>query len=110
MYDFNEQYFEVTITDAHVICADPLGKQVKMAWADLQAVIIETNDSGRFGSDVVWRLKGSAHDCVIPLGASGEGDLLDRLLQLTGFDNEMFMRAMQSRSIREFVCWRKPLK
>ena len=80
----------------------------KVTWDDLEAVMIETNDTGPIGDDVIWILAGSKGGCLVPSGAEGEQQLLARLQELEGFDNQAVIDAMGSVDNARFVCWRKP--
>src|SRR5688572_14639923 len=81
--------FIVTVDDTRIVCRRPSGHEESVAWADLETVIVETNDTGPPGADVWWILAGreGRGGCVIPQGATGERELLDALQRLPGFDN-----------------------
>jgi hypothetical protein len=74
-------------------------------WDDLKIVVIETNDEGPYSADVFWYLAGEQTGCVVPLGATGEDDMVKRLQALPGFDNEAFGKAMASTSKHRFIVW-----
>ncbi|MFM9845514.1 MAG: hypothetical protein ACKVOI_21320 [Dongiaceae bacterium] len=78
-----------------------------MALGDLAAIVIETNDSGPWGDDVVWHLLGRAEGCClsIPQIAEGFAPLLERLQRLPGFDNKEVIAAMGSSTLNAFLCW-----
>jgi hypothetical protein len=98
----------VTFDDESVTCQRPKGKTESVRWKDLAAVIIETNDTGPFGTDVYWLLLGrdGASGCVIPNGATGEKELVNRLQQLPGFDDNSVIAAMGSVTNQSFLCWK----
>jgi hypothetical protein len=104
-----ESQFIVRTTDAEVICQRPDGQEERIAWDDLQAFIVETNDAGPFAPDVFWILVGSSPSsgCIFPQGATGERAVLERLQALPGFDNEAFGRAMCSTDNASFPCWKR---
>ena len=79
-----------------------------MTWEGLRAVILETNDTGPVGIDVLWILVGVDSGCVIPMGAAGSEGLLGRLQRLPGFDSEAVIRASSSVENRQFLCWERP--
>ncbi len=85
----------------------PDGHEGALRWDDLGVVAIETNDSGPLGCDVWWVLVSFRGDsgCVIPQGATGEDQLLSRLQELPGFDNEALVSAMSSVENERCVCW-----
>lgn len=102
-----EKKFSVKITTDSITCRHPDGQVEMVEWNDLQAVLLETTDEGPFAMDVFWILVGARSGCVIPQGADGEAELLDRLQQLVGFDNQMVINAMLSTDNQRFLCWRK---
>ena len=55
---YPEQAFTVTVSDEGVACRRPNGEVEAVRWADLRAVLIETNDEGPIAPDVFWILVG----------------------------------------------------
>lgn len=104
-----ERYHVLGITDTFVICYRPDDTSERVDWADLQKIEIRTTGDGPFAPDVFWILHGTADDCTIPQGASGEKQLADLLLALPGFDHEAFIQAMASTQEATFTCWTKSL-
>jgi hypothetical protein len=102
-----ERKWVVTISESEVSCTRPNGKVEFLKWDDLEIVAIETTDEGPYVADVFWYLAGKQSGCVVPLGATGEDQMIKRLQSLTGFDNEAFSQAMASTSNRRFTLWRK---
>ncbi len=102
-----ESRFIVLLSDSEVVCERPDGKVERVAWADLQKVEVITTGDGPFAPDVFWLLHGTEGGCAIPRGATGEGQLLDRLWALPGFDRRAFITAMSSVSDRRFLCWQR---
>lgn len=102
-----EAAWTVTMTDALISCARSSGKVESVAWDDLKEVAIITNDEGPFAIDVMWLLVGNESGCVVPLGATGEAALVEKLQTLPGFDNEVMIEAMSSTVNRKFVCWQR---
>jgi len=78
-----------------------------LAFGDLAAVVIETNNAGPWGDDVIWHLLGRAEgSCLsIPQIAEDFPLLLERLQRLPGFDNEQVIAAMGSAALNAFLCW-----
>ena len=101
--------YVVTIDDRRVTCRHPSGREDEIAWDELDEVIVETNDTGPWGTDVFWVLLGhkSRTGCVIPQGATGERELLGALQRLPGFDNKQLIAAMTCTENRAFHCWRR---
>lgn len=103
-----ESSYLVRIHPDEIVCHHPDGSQEKVAWEDLQKIEIITTDDGPFAADVFWLLHGSHSGCVIPQGATGHGELLERLQVLPEFDNGALIEAMGSTSNAVFACWVKP--
>jgi hypothetical protein len=78
-----------------------------LAFDDLAAIVIESNEKGPWGEDVIWHLLGRAEgNCLsIPQTAEGLSPLLERLQRLPGFDNQQVIAAMASSSLNAFLCW-----
>lgn len=72
----------------------PGGRVEEGNLAGVTGVAIETNDTGPFGSDVIWHLNVDGRLVSYPQGATGEGALLSALQRLPGFDNEAVIQAM----------------
>jgi hypothetical protein len=104
-----EASYVVHLSDTEVRCDRPNGSVERVAWDDLQAVIIHTTADGPALPDVFWILVGTSADsgCVIPQGATGDAALLERLQKLPDFDNEAFIRSMTSTDDQEFLCWKR---
>ena len=104
---WSECQFRVEVNETEIVSHRPGGKIERVAFADLRAVIIETNDLGPVAPDVLWILLGDRPEsgCVYPQGATGEQDAMNALLKLPGFDYEQFFRAMKSTDNASFLCW-----
>jgi len=75
-------------------------------WDALTEVALMTTSQGPFEEDVFFVLTyDDGSNQSIPLGA--ENDLLPRLQQLPGFDNETFIRAMGVSEEGISVLWRR---
>jgi hypothetical protein len=110
MADLYESKWVVSVDARGVVCRHPSGREDSVLWDDLESVIIETNDSGPWGIDVVWILVGRQNQggCLIPQGATGDKELLKWFERLPGFNNEQFIAAMCCADNKAFVCWRRP--
>ena len=88
---------------------DPEGEETTLALAELNGVMIETNDSGPFGADVWWLLFGADDRVAVafPQGASGEQPAIDWLTGLPGFDHDAMTMAMGSTANAVFPVWRR---
>ena len=84
-------------------------EETSVALAELNGVMIETNDSGPFGADVWWLLFGADDRIVVafPQGASGVKVAIDWLIGLPGFDHEAMIMAMGSTGQVVFPVWRR---
>lgn len=85
----------------------PDGKTEALRWEDLQEVGIWTTDEGPAQEDVYWMLIGTDGGCAVSGSAEGIKELLKRLQQLPGFDNEAVIKAMGCTSNNKFVCWKR---
>ena len=104
-----ESSFIVAVTDEGVTCSRSSGLVESVTWDDLKEVSIVTNDEGPIAIDVMWLLVGERGGCVVPQGATGQGELLTRLQGLEGFRNDAMIEAMSSVTNRKFLCWQKQL-
>jgi hypothetical protein len=102
-----ESRFVVRVSDAEVRCERPDGKVERVGWTDLHKVEIVTTADGPRHPDVFWVLHGTDGGCAIPQGATGDGELLERLQALPGFDHGAVIEAMTSTSARRFLCWER---
>lgn len=104
---YPECLFSVVVTETEIVNHRPNGEMERVAFAELIAVIIETNDSGPMGTDVWWILVGNSPEsgCVFPGGATGEQDAVKALQSLPGFDDGQLIKAMTSTDNARFVCW-----
>jgi len=101
-----ESEFIIETNDEIVSCKNPDGTVESILWPELKAVIIETNDGGPFVPDAFFLLIGEQSGCVIPLGATGEEKLLDKLLSLPGYNYKEHITAMASTENARFLCWK----
>src|SRR5688572_4567481 len=69
-----EAAWVVSIEDDKIRVADPAGEVRGIVKQELAAVLIETNDSGPWGSDFWWLLLAANKNlaCAFPQGATGE--------------------------------------
>src|SRR5687767_7649093 len=79
-----ERKWVVTVSESELTCKRPNGEVESLNWDDLQVVAIETTDQGPHIADVFWYLAGKQSGCVVPLGATGEDDMVKRLQTLPG--------------------------
>jgi hypothetical protein len=100
----------VTFDGERVVRRMPDGREESVRWDQLVSVEVVTTDEGPFLDDVFWLLvgEGERSGCAVPSEAEGAKELLKRLQQLPGFDNEKFIEAMGSTSNARFLVWRRP--
>jgi hypothetical protein len=102
-----ESKWAVNVSDTQVSCTRPTGHVESLNGDDLNTVVIETTNAGPYAADVFWYLVGEQTGCVVPLGATGEDEMVKRFQALPGFDNEAFSEAMTSTSNRKFIVWQR---
>jgi hypothetical protein len=83
------------------------GTTASIHWDDVQRVVIRTTDRGPFDDDVFLVLVTCSRSYVIPQQAAGAKELLSRLQQLPGFDNEAVIESMGCTDNRDFPCWER---
>jgi hypothetical protein len=103
-----EIQYIVALSDVDVSCTHPDNSVERVAWQDLQSVEIVTTDDGPPATDAFWVLRGTTSSCVIPQGATGERQLVERLQELPGFDHEAVIEAFGKTANGRIVCWRRP--
>jgi hypothetical protein len=94
----------VAFDEDRIIRPSPDGRTEIATWIELQEVEIMTTDEGPFAEDVYWMLKATSGRCAVPGKADGMNELLSRLQQLPGFQNEAVIEAMGSTNNATFVC------
>ena len=99
----------VNVTDDEIAVTDAKGEVRGIAKAELAGVVIETNDSGPWGSDFWWILLRADRSmaCAFPQGATGEKAAMDWLLGLPGFDHGELIRASGSTGNAFFTLWER---
>ena len=97
----------VSFDDQKIMRQMPDGRIESVRWDDLVEVGIVTTDEGPFTDDIFWILKGRSGNCAVPSEADGMKELLFRLQQLPGFNNDAVIEAAGSTSNASFQCWRR---
>ncbi|CAN5282337.1 hypothetical protein BH09PSE6_BH09PSE6_11880 [soil metagenome] len=104
---FPECLYVVTVRDGRLSVERPDGSIESVGIDTLGEVLVTTDDSGPFGSDLWWVLVASDNTrCTYPGGATGEKEAIHWMQQLPGFDNAALIGAMGSTANATFVCWR----
>lgn len=99
----------VSFDDKVITRTLPDGTIETVRWDDLQEVGVVTTDEGPWVEDVYWILTGTNGGCAVSGGAKGMKELLTRLQQLPGFDNEAIIKKMGTDN-NQFVCWKRRLE
>lgn len=95
----------VTVDDVTITYQSPQGDAQSFPWADLEAVEIEATTK-IFGS-LRYVLKGPTGTLNVPEDAKGFAKLRDRLEELSGWDNEALISALEETAPATLVAWRK---
>ena len=81
----------------------------QVRWDELNKVEILTTDDGPFVEDVFFLLHGEGENgCAVGQCEANGTELLSRLQELSGFDNEQLIAAMGSTQNARFLCWERP--
>jgi hypothetical protein len=95
----------VTFDATGVICRFVNGEVQSIEWRDLRSVVIRTTSDGPFVDDIFWNLTGDTGCCVVPSESFGMKELMKRLGDLPGFNDEAVIAAMCCAEDKEFSCW-----
>lgn len=101
-----ESDYIVEVTASYIRSTRPDGTVEEIPWEEITGFEIETNSLGPFAPDVFWVLRADGRFCTVPQGATGDGELLEQLEKLPGFDNGKFIDAVASTSDATFKIWR----
>lgn len=90
---------------------DPDGTRRTVPMAALAAIAIETSDYGPDGRGAWWLFYGQDEDIAftLPLGARGEGGMVEHFAALPGFRHHVYAAAVRSPEVDTFVIWQRPL-
>lgn len=101
-----ESKWLVEINEIEIRTIDYDGLETKLQVSDISQIIIETNDSGPWETDVWWRVLGKEIILSIPGGATGESKMLECFQKFPEFNNEELIKAMSSTANAKFSCWK----
>ncbi len=101
-----ESKWLVEINRTEIRTIDYEGLETKCKINDISQIIIETNDTGPWGTDIWWKILGKEGFLSIPGGATGESEMLENFQKFPGFNNEELIKAMSSTDNAEFICWK----
>lgn len=71
----------------------------------IDEIIIITNDRGPYGEDIFWMLAGGDEGLVFGQGWPGADALVEKLMELPGFDHKKMIDAMGSVGEGRFSVW-----
>src|ERR1700749_4898760 len=84
-----EDDFEVTITELSVKVTHPSWTRTpEIEWNKIEAIWLSNTDQGPWLPDIWLVMAGHGQSCIIPHGAKGFIEALERLSKLDGFDND----------------------
>jgi len=99
-----ENKFIVEVTDTTFSVANPDGTVAAISLKDITSIIVETNDTGPWGTDVWFIIAGQdGKSCAYPMGATNDLLALDYYTTLPSFE----LKGMNSTENAQFVCWEK---
>ncbi|MCE9611997.1 MAG: hypothetical protein K8R23_17505 [Chthoniobacter sp.] len=99
--------FRVTLSADGVTCERPDGRVERVTWDDLRCVEMLNTPDGPYSPDAFWILHGVAAGCVIPWGATGDRELLERLQKLPHFDSKAIIDGATTTEYKRTVLWKK---
>ncbi|MEQ8699674.1 MAG: hypothetical protein RLT05_24330 [Bauldia litoralis] len=97
----------VSVDEDRILFIRADDSEVAIAWSRLDAVSIQTTDTGPFQDDLFWLLESGGERHRIPSETPGVDDLMRAVQKLPGFDNEAIIDASTSLEPRVFECWRR---
>jgi hypothetical protein len=100
-----ERKYLVSVSDHSIALTDPHGSVASIPWPELASVCIVTTSLGPWVCDYWYVLSGIATECSVPLGATGQEQLVERLHALPGWDFEQELQALGSATENRFLCW-----
>src|SRR5215510_5435884 len=74
----------------------PAGEATQIQFNEIKGIVIETNDSGPWGADVIWHITDGKITIHFPMGATGEKEVVNELMKIEGFDHQEMINAMGS--------------
>ncbi|MBX7492001.1 hypothetical protein K3163_02120 [Qipengyuania sp. 1NDW9] len=102
--------WSVEIAEDHITTSDGQGEVHQLPLADLEEVVIATDDSGPWGADVVYLLYSMEKEPVglFPIEAQGTQEFVEWLSQRDGYNDQQLRNAMRSTQIARFLIYQRP--
>jgi len=98
-----EEQWHVKISNHGLEVINPSHDVQRIRLEAIQRIAVQTNDSGPFGSDVIWLVSDGDSTISFPMGAKGESDVLGAFQKIDGFDNLEFINSMSSVENNVFI-------
>lgn len=99
----------VVFDDTEIIryCGDVIVERID--WAEVAEISVLTTDDGPCAEDafIVFCNPETGQGCLVPNGADGTDELVEKICGMPGFDEKTFIHAMGCTSNEQFLCWRK---
>ncbi|MFA5950288.1 MAG: hypothetical protein WC807_08395 [Hyphomicrobium sp.] len=98
----------VAFDDGEIRVAESHGVSQQIRWANLGSVLVKATNAGPERLELCWVLtqRDGRQGVVVPMGATGEIDLLHAMqARLEGFDNMAVIEAMSSLEAGDFQVW-----
>jgi hypothetical protein len=102
-----EDDFNVTVSDRSVRVQHPVAGTCEIRWSEIRQIKLINTDQGPWTPDIWLALIGNDLNCVIPHGAKGFDEVVERISKYGGFDNHAFGMSMCCAENAEFVLWTK---
>src|SRR5262245_50469370 len=99
----HEEHWVIEIRNGILRITDPAGKSAQLTFDEIKGIAIETNDSGPWGTDVVWHITDGEATIDFPMGATGETEVVNELMKIEGFENQEVINAMGSVDNNVFI-------
>ena len=106
-YLLPESQFVVEFDESTVSLSHPKRTKETIAWADVDEVLITTNDEGPWVCDWSWLLRVGNGGLVVSKGATGEDRFFERLQKLPAFDNAAVQATTRRTDNFQISCWRR---
>ncbi len=100
-----ESKWRVEFIGTNLKTTDYNGIESSIEISGIYQVLIETNNSGPWGTDLWWRIFSKNGILSIPNGATGESEMLENFQRFPNFNNSQLIKAMSSIENAEFIVW-----
>jgi len=102
---YPESKWVVDIKNEELISINYQKEVMKFPINSIKKIVIETNDSGPWGTDLWWKVFSIQEEpMIIPNGATGESEMIEKFEKIEGFSNDALAKAMSCVLNAEFIC------